>query len=151
MQSSLLKDLHVWEKWCCLRAETDGTVQYIKPSSTLFHVSNSCWDLGDMGGFLISLSEVGCITCFDYPTSFSSEEDVRGEAWRDMQILNCKSRVLCFNQAHPVCSSVEQMLQLYHSQDTDSCGSHNLFPTVTLVSTLLFANYISQHALIMPR
>lgn len=37
---------------------------------------------------------------------------------------------------------------LYHSQSADSCGSRNLFPTVTLVATLLFANYVSQHALI---
>ena len=59
-----------------------------------------------------------------------------------------------FNQAHTVCSSVKQMLfnpHLYHCQSADSCGSHNLFPTVTLVAALLFANYVSQHALIMPR
>lgn len=59
-----------------------------------------------------------------------------------------------FNQAHTVCSSAKQMLfkpHLYRCQSTHSCGSHNLFPTVTLVATLLFANYVSQHALVMPR
>lgn len=129
-------------------------VQYVQPFlSSFMWGSNSCWDLGIMDGFLIFLSEVGCITCFDYPTSFSSEEDVCGEARGEI----CRywiERADYFNQAHTECSSVEQMLfnpHLYHSQSTDSCGSHHLFPTVTSVAALLFANYVSQHALIMPR
>lgn len=109
--------------------------------------SNSCWDLVVMGGFLIFPSEVGCITCFDYPTSlFSSKRTTLVSLGGDMQILNCKSRAFYY-------SSVEQMLfnpHLYHNQSADSWGSHNLFPIVTLVANLLFTNYISQHALMMP-
>lgn len=66
----------------------------------------------------------------------------------------CIVRTGHFNQAHTVCGSVKQMLfnpHLYHWQSADSCGSHNLFPTVTSVAALLFTNYVSQHALIMPR
>lgn len=40
-----------------------------KPSSFMWG-SKSCWDLGVVSCFLICLSEVSCITCFDYPTSF---------------------------------------------------------------------------------
>ena len=76
--------------------------------------SDSCWDLEVMDGFLISPSEHGCITCFDYPASSCSP--LKGTSAVELEGVGggvCRYWIVWanyFNQAHRVCRRVKQML-----------------------------------------
>lgn len=62
-----------------------------------------------------------------FPLKRPSVETLAGA----MQILNCKSRALYFNQAHTVCSRVEQMLFNLHPYHWPECWKLRLTQTLS--------------------
>lgn len=142
MLSSFLNYVYFSDYHCCLRADTDGTVEYIQAFFILLHVRQQFMLRLGRDVWLFNLPIWGWLHHLFWLSNlhfffFSLQRECQCWGLRgDMQILNCTSRTFYFNHAHALCSRAEQMFNLhpYYSQSADSCGSHNLFPDVTLVA-----------------
>lgn len=156
MLSSLINYTHFKNNQSCLSFRATDLYDTLHATPpTLFHVSQHFMLRLGCYGQLFNLPIWGVVASLVLTIQPPALPLKRVSAVELVGICRyCIVRADYFNQAHTVCSSVKQMLfnpHLHNCQSADSCGSHNLFPTVTSVATLLFTNYVSQHALIMPR
>lgn len=126
---------------------------YLFPSSFMWG-NNSCWDLAVMDCFLISPSEVASLVLTIQPLSFPFVADVSPaahwglcadiELWEESALIKLIDVTAAWNRC---C-----LILVYNIARALTAVLHvTFFPAITLAATLLFANYVSQHALVMPR